>query len=284
MEAFEKNSIYPVGFIDSGIGGLSVLRELKGLLSSGCYLYLADSARAPYGTRSQNDLFQALIEGAFFLKGRGARSIVVACNSLSIFSFDSLEKSLRIPVIGAVVPSVKRAAAKAKSKVLVMGTEATINSAIYQRKILELRPDLEVIGAPCGKLVDLVESGRWDGKDAVSEVAKTLQRYICDDIDTVVLGCTHFSFLSEMVYEIFEGTASVLDSSKEVAKALLDMLNGSVMKKSSGSIFVTGDKNVFLKKARRVLSNENFAISDSKHLLGEVPLENRIQPVLLAAP
>jgi glutamate racemase len=215
----------PIGIFDSGIGGLTVVKELIKLLPDENLIYFGDTARIPYGTKSKRLIQQYALEDANFLLQYNIKLLVVACNSASSLALSVLQESLDIPVIGVVIPGAQAAVDLSKNKRIgVIGTTATINSGAYSAQIKRLTPDAKVIGQPCPLLVPLVEEGWLD--DYVTQL--TLKKYLHDmmreDIDTLILGCTHYPLLEPAIRKVVGSEKHLIDSGRETAKAVKEVL------------------------------------------------------------
>jgi glutamate racemase len=223
-------STAPIGVFDSGMGGLTVLEALRRSLPDESFLYLGDTARLPYGTKSPQTVQRYAVQAAHVLVDRGIKALVVACNTASAVALPALQaRYLPLPVYGVVAPGARAAAEVANSgRVLVLATESTVSGGAYQRSLLTLRPALQVLARPCPLLVTLAEEGRHDGP----LVALALQEYLrgmvassgASPIDTLLLGCTHFPVFRRPLLRILGeaglGHARVVDSAETTAAAV----------------------------------------------------------------
>lgn len=210
----------PIGIFDSGIGGLTVAREIRRILPNEDIIYLGDTARLPYGTKSVDAIIQFSLENTQFLMSRGAKFIVIACYSSTSVALDIVKKSVPVPVIGVIEPGVKRALAVTKTgRIGVIGTSLTIFSGAYEKAFREMSDKCEVLGKACPLLVSLVEEG-WFDHPATELIA---QSYLAplknDSIDTLLLGCTHFPLLMNVFKKIM-GEINYVDASHEVGVTL----------------------------------------------------------------
>ena len=201
----------PIGVFDSGIGGLTVAREIMRNLPMEKIIYFGDTARVPYGSKSRNTIIRYSRQIVNFLQKQGVKAIVVACNTASALAMDTLEEEIDIPIIGVVRPGARVAArVTRRKKVGVIATEATINSNLYPRLIQGIDPEITVVGKACPLFVPLVEEG-WR-KDEVTEIVA--RRYLAqmqeEDIDTLILGCTHYPLLRKLISEIMGDRKSVV--------------------------------------------------------------------------
>ncbi len=215
----------PIGVFDSGIGGLTVVRELKRLLPSEAILFFGDTARVPYGPKSPETVRRFAREDASFLARKGVKMIVVACNTVSSVAFEDLAGSVSVPLVGVVDPAARVAASgSATGRIGVIGTRATVASGAYPRAILTLRPDARVEQAPCPLFVPLVEEG-WSESAVAEEVARAyLEPLRAQAIDTLVLGCTHYPLLKRVIARVVGEGVRLVDTAEETARDVRDLL------------------------------------------------------------
>ena len=211
----------PIGVFDSGIGGLTVAREIMRQMPQERIVYFGDTARVPYGSKSQETVLRYSRQIIRFLKTQGVKAIVIACNTASACALETVRQELDIPIIGVIYAGARTAAeATHNGKIGVIGTEATIRSGIYTREMQKLRPDIEVIGKPCPLFVPLVEEGLFH--DSVTD--EIASRYLSSlkekYIDTLVLGCTHFVFYRDYFRELLPERAAVIDGNEGTVRHL----------------------------------------------------------------
>ena len=228
----------PLGVFDSGLGGLTVVHALLEALPEERIVYLGDTARVPYGTRSAETVIRYAKSCARVLTDRGIKALVVACNTVSAVALDVLRAELDLPVVGVVVPGASAAVTAAEAaaresaapvKVGVLGTQGTIGSGAYPRAVSQISTRLEVVGQPAPLLVPLVEEGWLEGQ--VPELA--VERYVAPLIDAgagvIVLGCTHYPLLKATIERVAERVAGhavpVVDSALATAHAVLELVN-----------------------------------------------------------
>jgi len=205
----------PIGVFDSGIGGLTVVAALRQKLPAEPIVYLGDTARVPYGNKSPETVLRYTRRNLAFLRGRGVKAVVVACNTASALALPRLEREL--PTWGVIGPGARRAAAAARRRVGVIATASTVRSDAYRQALAELRPDLEVISRPCPLFVPLVEEG-WHDDPVTEEVARRyLEPLLAAGIDTLVLGCTHYPLLAPLLARIAGPDVTLVDSAESVA-------------------------------------------------------------------
>lgn len=226
----------PIGVFDSGIGGLTVAREIMRNLPSEKIVYFGDTARLPYGSKSKDTIIRYSRQIVRFLQSRGVKAIVVACNTASALALDTLEKEIDIPIIGVVKPGARVAAQATVSKrVGVIATEATIRSGLYTKLIQEIDPEISVIGKPCPLFVPLVEEG-WR-KDPITEMIA--RRYLEvlqeQDIDTLILGCTHYPLLRKLIGDIMGDKVRLVNPAYETSMVLKKLLADQHMENQGGT-------------------------------------------------
>ncbi len=214
-----------IGIFDSGIGGLTVLKELVEVMPQEDTIYLGDTARVPYGAKSPETVIRYAVEIASFLVKRDIKLLVVACNTASALSLETLQNMLTIPVVGVIEPGARRAAAVTRSgRVGVIGTEATIKSSAYTRAIKRINPAIEVITRACPLFVPLAEEG-WTGNEVARLTARSYLAGLKETgVDTLVLGCTHYPLLKEIIAECMGEGVTLVDSAEETARTVAEIL------------------------------------------------------------
>lgn len=215
----------PIGVFDSGIGGLTVAREIMRNLPMEKIVYFGDTARVPYGSKSKETVIRYSRQIVRFLQSQKVKAIVVACNTASALALDTLEKEIDIPIIGVVKPGARVAARTTVSKrVGVIATEATIRSNLYPELIRKIDPDIFVVGKACPLFVPLVEEG-WR-KDPITEmVARRYLKELQDqNIDALILGCTHYPLLRGMIGEVMGDKVRLVNPAYETSMALKQLL------------------------------------------------------------
>ena len=222
----------PIGIFDSGIGGLTVMKEIIKQLPSEHILYFGDTARVPYGGRSPETVMRYSLENAEFLMSKGIKILIVACNTSSAISLDALRNKFPIPVIGVVEPGARAAVEKTQLKnVAVIGTETTINSKSYDSAIKAIDSTIEVTGYACPLFVPLIEEGWLDGEIVKLTAEKYLNSIKSDGVDALVLGCTHYPMIKHVISEIV--SIPLIDSAVETAKEVKRVLeNNSILSDS----------------------------------------------------
>ena len=254
-----KQSVRPIGVFDSGIGGLTVAAALRELLPAEDIFYIGDTARVPYGGKSPRTVERYSIEITGLLLAEQAKLIVVACNTASALAIPRLEELLKAPVIGVIVPGAKAAVAATRNgRIGVIGTRATIYSRAYERAIHALDSDLEVISQACPLLVPLIEEGWLE--DAITDqiIRRYLEKLVKSEVDTLVLGCTHYPLLRESLKKFLGPEIALVDSAENCAaavKKLLDEQSLAAPRNNIGKLQValTDSSSSFLRVAEEAL-------------------------------
>jgi len=215
-----------IGVFDSGIGGLTVVKALKRNLPDYDIIYFGDTARTPYGTKSPETVVRYAIEDAEILLQKGAQMLVVACNTASSVATDTLKERFDVPIFEVISPAVNMAVSDPKrTRVGIIGTRATVNSGVYVDKIKAIRPEMKVYSEPCPLLVPLVEEG-WLKK---GETRKIIKKYLhplkLKQIDVLILGCTHYPLLKEIIQVKIGKRVKIIDSSEAVSDAVMSFLH-----------------------------------------------------------
>jgi glutamate racemase len=251
----------PIGIFDSGIGGLTVFKEVSRMLPNEDIFYLGDTARVPYGIRSAETVARYSFECTDFLMSRRVKVLVVACNTVSAISLVEIRERVPIPVIGVIEPGARAAITATRNKKIgVIGTEATIRSNAYFRAIKDIDNSVEVSGLACPLFVPLVEEGWTEGEIARLVAEKYLSQLNNRGIDTIVLGCTHYPLLRKVIQEVMHGI-TIIDSAVETGKALKSVLaEGPLLRHSqepcAHKFFVTDSTEKFIAVGARFLGRE----------------------------
>ncbi len=226
----------PIGIFDSGIGGLTVVKQLTKLLPNENYIYFGDTARVPYGTRSNRLINQYAFEDTAFLKQFKIKLLVVACNSVSAVAVELLESAVDIPLTGVIMPGVETAIKTTKnSKIGVIGTTATVSSGAYEQRIKAIDPDITIYGQACPMLVHLVEEGWINEEITRLTILKYLEPLLEKSIDTIILGCTHFPVVSDLIQDVVGSSINLIDSGKETAKKVKQILNSTGLSRNESA-------------------------------------------------
>ncbi len=216
----------PIGVFDSGLGGLTAVKELMNLMPGEDIVYFGDTGRVPYGSRSKDTIIKYAREDAEFLKQFDPKAIVVACGTVSANALDILQAENTIPVLGVVEPAAQAAAEASKNGRGLTGTAASIRSGAYERALAELRPDAKVFPMACPLFVPLVENGRCAPGDMVAElvVREYLQPLKEAGVDTLVMGCTHYPLLRDVIADFMGKDVALIDAGASCAHRVVKLL------------------------------------------------------------
>jgi glutamate racemase len=230
-----KNNNRPIGIFDSGVGGLTVMAEVMRILPNENIVYFGDVGRCPYGGLSKETIIQFTKQDINFLLDHDVKYIIVACNSSSAAALDTVKEKYDIDILGVVEPGATAAARYTKNgRVGIIGTLATIGSNIYAREIQKRNKDIKVFSLACPLFVPLAEEGYME-KEATRLIAGDyLQTLIDVDIDTLVLGCTHYPLLKKVIASVMGDSVKLVDSAEETARELLQILDKKGLRKTSG--------------------------------------------------
>ena len=223
----DKNS--PIGVFDSGLGGLTVFKALRRLLPGENLVYFGDTARVPYGTKSREAVISFSREIAAYLFARKIKMLVVACNTASSLALEELRRLSPVPVLGVIEPGVKAALAQTPpgGRILVIGTSATVASRAYSEALLRARPGARVLEKACPLFVPLVEEG-WCRKPLAALAAREyLAPFKNKNIDSLILGCTHYPLLARVVAKVMGPGVRIVDSATAAAQAVRDGLRSA---------------------------------------------------------
>lgn len=220
----------PVGVFDSGVGGLTVAREIMRQLPNENIVYFGDTARVPYGSKSKDNIIRYSRQIIHFLKTKDVKAIVIACNTASALALDVVREEIDIPIIGVVEPGARAALEATKSKKIgVIGTDATIRSAMYEKIIQGIDPEAEVLGKACPLFVPLVEEGFAKHKVTEDIIDFYLASFLKTDIDSLILGCTHYPLLRSKIREYVGGRITLVNPAYETAIDLKKVLERCYM-------------------------------------------------------
>lgn len=252
----------PIGVFDSGAGGLTILSALRKELPFENYVYFGDTAHCPYGTRSEEDIIALSVQANKFLIEQGAKLIVVACNTASQAALSTLRATFSVPFIG-VVPAVKPAARATKKGRIGIAATNQAAKALYLRQLIdEFAGGIEVFAVGCPELVTLVERGELDGPIVEEAVKEALDPLLKEDVDVIVLGCTHFPALRLVIERITHHRIQVIDSGAAIARRTHAVLDTEALIRHSHShgnpygtlqVWCSGDAEAFSAIARKVL-------------------------------
>jgi glutamate racemase len=254
----------PVGIFDSGVGGLTVVREVIKNLPGEDIIYVGDTARVPYGNKSPQTVTRYSFEIADFLLSKDIKILVVACNTASAISLDTLKKQCKVPVVEVINPGVKKAIKSTSNfRIGVIGTEATVNSNSYYEAIKKLAPNSKIYNKACPLFVPLAEEGLLDDEITLLTAKKYLKELKKAGIDSLILGCTHYPLLKKVIKKVMGNGVVLVDSAEEVAIEVERILKENGSKKSKGTshgnyeFFVTDFPERF-KKVGKIFLGKNL--------------------------
>ncbi|HAM39633.1 MAG: glutamate racemase [Elusimicrobia bacterium RIFOXYC2_FULL_34_12] len=264
----------PIGVFDSGVGGLTVVKELAKILPNENIIYFGDTARVPYGTKSKDAVIRFSNEIVGFLMDRKVKLILVACNTASAMALNEISKKVDVKTVGVIESGVFAAiSASKRKKIGVIGTEATIKSGAYEKNIKRFDKNIKVINHACPLFVPLAEEG-WINNQASKIIAVEYLKSIKNSgADTVILGCTHYPLLKKVIYEVLGRKIKLIDSASEVAKKVKNILEEENLinpsnKKGRKEFFVSDAPQKF-KKLGEMFLNEKIVTVTKVNIEGK---------------
>jgi glutamate racemase len=250
----------PIGIIDSGVGGLTVVKEVMRQLPNEQIFYVGDTARCPYGPRSREEIRLFTWQLTNFLLTKNIKMLVIACNTATAVALEEIRVKLSIPVLGVIHPGARAAIKVTKNnRVGIIGTIGTVNSGAYEKALKSYNPKLAVESLSCPKFVPLVESGEFSGPVAKKIVAETLQPLKNKGLDTLILGCTHYPLLESTIQNVIGPNVQVISSGDETAHEMSAILHHTEQLNTSEiepihQFFTTGSTAIFSKIASKWLN------------------------------
>lgn len=251
----------PIGIFDSGIGGLTVVEQIRRVLPSEDLIYLGDTARVPYGTKSPGTIIRFACEDTEFLLHHKVKAVIVACNTVSAWALPTLRKKFHVPIFGVISPGAKMAVEKTRNhRIGIIGTAATIRSLAYNKEILAWDCHARVFVQSCPLLVTLVEEGWINHRVTRQILNEYLQSFRREKVDTLVLGCTHYPLLKDPIRSVMKRQVALVDSSEACAiyvrekLAKLKLLRKDSLRRGTVRPFVTDEVEHFEKMAARFLT------------------------------
>jgi glutamate racemase len=255
-----SNTELPIGIFDSGVGGLTVVRQIHKALPNEDLVYLGDTARVPYGTKSPSTVVRFSCEDTQFLLQQNVKAVVVACNTASAWALPTLEKKFKVPIFGVILPGVRAALEKSRNqRIGVIGTGATIRSKAYSSGLLARCDTAKVFARACPLLVPLVEEGWTNHRVTRAILAEYLAPFHRHRIDTLILGCTHYPLLKTAIRSAVGKDVTLVDSAESCARYVKERLEHlgllSTTRRRAGTIqpFVTDETDRFADLAKRFL-------------------------------
>ncbi|MGF3112411.1 glutamate racemase [Facklamia sp. P9177] len=272
----------PIGFIDSGFGGLTVVKQSLKQLPNESVLFIGDNARCPYGPRPLNEVKKYIWQLSIFLREKGIKMLVIACNTGTAAALEDLKRTLPIPVVGVIEPGSRAAIIQTNNKKIgVIGTIGTIQSKIYEKTIINKKNDVVVEGLACPSFVEMVETGQIYSSQAKEKVSQELSPLLKKEIDTLVLGCTHYPIMRGLIQEVVGPKVHLIDSGVETindVSMLLDYFNLSrtandaLQQSPTQTFYTTGDIEHFDRMASDWLARKDLDVRKCE-IKGEVIYE-----------
>jgi glutamate racemase len=255
------NCSSPIGVFDSGVGGLTVLREIIDLLPYESVIYLGDTARCPYGSKPLADVKRFAFEIMNFLTALGVKLVVVACNTATAAALKDLQNSFEVPTIGVVEPGARAAALSTKTRrVGIIGTVGTIKSQAYKKAVHSFDAGVRVFGQACPEFVDYVERGEVGGEKIEKLAQKYLVPFKKSGVDALILGCTHYPLLQELIQKVVGEDVKLISSARETAQEVRETLKRRDVLNDKGQpryrFMTTGDPEEFLRLGKMFLGRE----------------------------
>jgi glutamate racemase len=252
----------PIAILDSGVGGLTVAKEVMRQLPQEKIIYFGDTERAPYGPRHPEEVITFTEQVVHYLSQFNPKMIVIACNTATAVAIDLIRSQVPVPVVGVIHPGARAAIKKTRTSVVgVIGTEGTIRSEAYKKALEELSPNITVHSQACPRLVPLVEKGLFQTDMAMDTVRSSLEPLAGLELDCLILGCTHYPFLQDQISEVLGPDVELINSAEETAREISTILyhRGHLAKNSGMPVhhfFCSGDPRVFQDIAQRWLGRQ----------------------------
>lgn len=250
----------PIGIFDSGVGGLTVVRYLLEKLPEESFIYYGDTAHVPYGNKSREQLFSYGREIISYFIQREVKAVIVACNTSSSVTLPTLKNEYDIPMLGVVKPGARAAAATTHNgRIGILATQATVDSRSYQYEIEAILPWAQVSQCACTRFVPLIEAGELEGDETRSAVREYVLPLLDHGIDTLVLGCTHYPFISSLIKEYAGPSVKLVDPAEDTIKEITSIMNQNNIRANNQNptreFLVSGNPASFHQVGRLLLSN-----------------------------
>lgn len=257
----------PIGVFDSGVGGLTVAREIIRQIPNETLIYFGDTARVPYGNKSKETIISYSRQIVRFLLAQNVKAIVIACNTASAFALETISSEISIPIIGVVEPGAKVAAETTKNgNIGIIGTEGTISSRIYNKYLNKANPNIHVYGKACPLFVPLVEEGWINDPITIEVVDRYIDELRGNKIDTLVLGCTHYPLLRNVIQSVVGDKVTLVNPAYETAITLKEVLQENALESTSPAgihkYYVSDGAEKFKEFANTILPCEVVQIKD----------------------
>ncbi|NLX75913.1 MAG: glutamate racemase [Clostridiaceae bacterium] len=251
----------PIGVFDSGLGGLTVVKEIMKLLPNESIIYFGDDGRTPYGTKSRETVIKYTRQDLAFLLSMDVKLVVVACNTVSAVALPEVRSSVKVPVLEVIEPGARSALKKTKKgRIGVIATPATTSSGVYPKAIKSMNPNVQIFSQACPLFVNLVEEGWWDNRITRMIAEEYLKDLKQAKIDTLVLGCTHYPLLADVIRDVMGDEVALVSSAEELSITLKELLYKEKLESADGEAayrFYTSDSvEKFRKLGKMILGKE----------------------------
>jgi len=268
------NTNVPVGIFDSGVGGLTVAREIIRQLPDERFVYFGDTARLPYGTKSKSTIVKYSNQVIRFLKTQKVKAIVIACNSASAYALEEVEKEIDIPIIGVIkAGAIMSTQATKNGRIGIIGTEATVNTGVYSALIKAEHPEFEVFSKACPLLVSLVEEG-WLQDSVTYEIASRYLKELKEkQIDTLILGCTHYPLIRKVIGQIMGPEVRLINPAYETAVELKQLLESQGLAYDPGKPSKEPKYEYYVSDAETKFSEFAATILPDAHTTKQISIE-----------
>ena len=247
----------PIGIFDSGVGGITILKEIQKRLPNENYIYLGDTKNFPYGDKSKDEIVKFAIQNVKYLIKKDVKIIVIACGTATSQTIDILRQKFEIPIIGIIEPTVEYIKENKYKNIGVIATEGTIKSGAWENKLKEKEPDIKVISKACPMLATIAEEGRATGVEGKKAIKEYMQPFKENGIDKIILGCTHFPIYEQLIKDEFKYKIELINTGKTVSIYLKKLLKErglcSDIKKGRIEINLTKEEKNFSKIAQNIL-------------------------------
>ncbi|NLF82844.1 MAG: glutamate racemase [Candidatus Gastranaerophilales bacterium] len=254
-----KSQISPIGLFDSGVGGLTVLKELAGMLPNENYLYFGDTARIPYGEKTKEQLISYVRGIMEWFKSQNVKAVAMACNTSSATAYDEVKNDYDFPVFNIIEPTAEYISYLDAQKIGVIATSATVNSKAYSKYIHKNNPETQVYEQACPGLVELVEHNRIDTFEAKKLVIKYVLPLLKENVDKIVLGCTHYPYLKHLIADVTGDEEMLINPAKHLSQKIMDVLMEQGMLNTDGEgtrkYYASANAQAFVEVGKRFYSD-----------------------------
>lgn len=261
-----------IGVIDSGVGGLTVLHELMRQLPQEHFIYFGDTLRCPYGSKTKEQVKLFIWQIVNYLLKKKIKSLVIACNTATAYTIKELQSHLSIPVIGVIKPGARAAIKVTKNKEIgVIGTQGTVQSGAYSQALSDIDPTINTYSLPCPRFVPMIEQGLLQGEEVDRILTQTLYPLLNTEIDTLILGCTHYPLIKKAIHKLLGDSVRIVSSGEEVARETSSMLDSFGLTEISTDtisinheFYTTGELKMFTSIAKLVFNGDLYNLKEVK--------------------